>query len=293
MRFSGFLLLFFLLVSPVCAEVLLPQADGSTLVLPQPARTIVTLSPHLAELVFAAGAGSQLIATVEYSDYPEQVTAIPRVGDAFRIDVERIVSLKPGLVIAWYSGNPQQAIAQLRSLGIPVWSLEIREPEEIASALVKIGEASAQTGAATAAATEFSQRLQSLNARYTSRPELFYFYQVADRPLFTINHDHLISRGLRLCGGVNIFAGEPGLAFQVSRESVIVANPDVLFAPHQDSPENPLQTWGEWPGMKAVQSGALFLLPADEISRATPRWLDAIEIACRLMDDLPQRRNHE
>jgi iron complex transport system substrate-binding protein len=293
MRVSQFLLLCSLFTGTVSAEVLLPQADGSTLVLPQPAEEIVTLSPHLAELVFAAGAGSHLVATVEYSDFPEEVTAVPRVGDAFRIDVERIVSLKPDLVIAWDSGNPRQATEQLQSLGIPVWFLEIREPEEIASTLIKIGEASGQIETAEIAASEFTQKLQSLTTHYASQPEQRYFYQIAERPLFTINGAHLIARGLRLCGGRNIFADEPGLAFQVSYESVIVANPDVLFAPQQESMENPLQTWQEWPGMKAVQSGALFLLPADEISRATPRWLDAIEIACRLIDDLPQRRNHE
>lgn len=293
MRLTRFLLLCSLFTGSVSAEVLLPQANGSTLVLKQPVQEIVTLSPHLAELVFAAGAGSQLVGTVEYSDFPEEVTGVPRVGDAFRIDLERIVALDPGLVIAWDSGNPRQATEQLQSLGIPVWSLEIREPEEIASTLISIGEASGRIETAQAAALEFSQRLESLTTRYAARPELQYFYQVAERPLFTINGDHLIARGLRLCGGRNIFTGEPGLAFQVSYESVIVANPDILFAPNQASAENPLQTWQEWPAMKAVQNGALFLLPADEISRATPRWLDAIEIACRLIDDLPQRSNHE
>jgi len=293
MRLTRFLLPLCFFAQGVTAEVLLPQADGSTLVLPQPAEEIVTLSPHLAELVFAAGAGSTLVGTVEYSNYPEEVTTIPRVGDAFRIDVERVVSLKPGLVIAWDSGNPRQATEQIQSLGIPVWSLEIREPEEIASTLIGIGEAAGRVGAARAAASEFRQRLQSLSAQYAARPELRYFYQVAQRPLFTINGDHLIARGLRLCGGRNIFSNEPGLAFQVSYESVIAANPDVLLAPKLESEENPLQTWQDWPGMKAVQNSALFLLPADEISRATPRWLDAIEIACRLMDQLPQRRVHE
>jgi len=288
-----FLLLLCFLAQGVAAEILLPQADGSTLVLPHAADDIVTLSPHLAELVFAAGAGSHLVATVEYSDYPEEVSTIPRVGDAFRIDVERVVSLQPGLVIAWDSGNPRQATEQIRSLGIPVWSLEIREPEAIATTLIQIGEASGRGETAQAAASRFSLRLQSLSMQYASRPILRYFYQVAERPLFTINNDHLIARGLRLCGGANIFAEEPGLAFQVSHESVIAANPDVLFAPNLEAADNPLQTWQEWPGMKAVQNGALFLLPADEISRATPRWLDAIEIACSLMDKLPQRRVHD
>jgi iron complex transport system substrate-binding protein len=285
--------LFWLFSGQVTADVLLPQADGSTLALPAPAKEIITLSPHLAELVYAAGAGSHLIATVEYSDYPAAAASIPRVGDAFRIDVERLVSLHPNLVIAWNSGNPKPAIAQLEALGIPVWSVEIREPGEIAEVLLLMGEATGQTDAAEAAASRFSERLQSLSDHFAARTEVNYFYQVADRPLFTINGDHLIAQGLTLCGGHNIFADEPGLAFQVSHESVIVANPDVLFAPQMEQQDNPLENWHEWPGLKAVQEQAMFLLPADLISRATPRWLDAIEIACRLMDNLPQRRNHE
>jgi iron complex transport system substrate-binding protein len=293
MRFPGFLLLALLAIRPVFAEILLSQADGSDLVLKQPVDTIVTLSPHLAELVYAAGAGSRLVATVEYSNYPAAAAELPRVGDAFRIDVERVVALRPGLVMAWDSGNPRQAIAQLRSLGLPVWSLEIRKPMEIAGTLRQIGNASARTAAANAAAAAFERQLEALIARYAGRSELRYFYQIADRPLFTINGEHLIAQGLRLCGGRNIFADEPGLAFQVSHESVIAANPDALVAPRPESTDNPLQAWLEWPGLRAVRNGALFLLPADEISRATPRWLDAVEIACTLMDDLPQRRDHE
>ena len=293
MRFHGFLLLVFLATRPAWAEIQLTQADGSNLALPRPAATIVTLSPHLAELVFDAGAGPALAATVEYSNYPQAAADLPRVGDAFRIDVERVVSLRPDLVMAWDSGNPRQAIEQLRLLGLPVWSVEIRKPEEIAGALRQIGLATGRTETAAAAAAAFEQRLESLGHCYAGRPELSYFYQIADRPLFTINGDHLIAQGLRLCGGRNIFADEPVLAFQVSHESVIAANPDVLFAPHLPAAANPLQTWREWPAIRAVRNDALFLLPADEISRATPRWLDAIEIACRLMDDLPSRRDHE
>ena len=117
--------------------------------------------------------------------------------------------------------------------------------------------------------------------------------QVARQPLFTINDQHLISKGLALCGGENIFGDQPGLAFQVSYESVIVADPDALFASYLEGDEDPFDRWREWPGMNAVSQQALFRLPADKISRATPRWLDAIEIACRLMDQLPARRNHE
>jgi iron complex transport system substrate-binding protein len=269
-------------------EITLEQADGSELLLPAPATRVITLSPHLTELVFAAGAGDRLIATVEYSDYPESARDVPRIGDAFRLDIERIVALRPDLVIAWDSGTPRPAVAQMRALGIPVWSVEIREPGEIADILEATGKATAEPG--TAGAMALRQRLVDLSERYKGLDVLEYFYQVGSTPLFTVNGDQLISKGLSLCGGRNIFADEPALAFQMSHESVIVADPDALFAPYQDGKPDPLMAWRDWPSMQAVRHDALFLLPADPVSRATPRFLDSLELACKLLNGL---REHD
>lgn len=286
-----FVLLFFSISAS--AQISLPQTDGSVLELEAPATQLITLSPHLAELVFAAGAGEHLVATVEYSEYPEAAVRIPRIGDAFRIDVERVVSLRPDLVIAWDSGNPRQAISQLRSLGVPVWTVEIRELAGIASVIETIGVASGEQTSATRAASNFRQGLDALTRQYESRSSLDIFYQVDVRPLFTINGQHLISKGLSLCGGRNVFHDQSGLAFHVTHESVIVANPDALFAPVLDNEPDPLAGWLDWPGMKAVKQGALFLLPADNISRATPRLLGALELACNYLDGLREQRNNE
>ena len=286
MRFS--IACFILLASSMqsLAGISLPQADGSSLELDAPAERLLTLSPHLAELVFAAGAGENLVATVEYSEYPEAAANVPRIGDAFRIDVERVLALSPDLVIAWDSGNPRQAINQIVSLGIPVWSVEIREPGEIAEAIRAIGDASGQTQTARVAVANFQRRLNKLSSQFSSPETLDYFYQVDENPLYTINGEHLISKGLSLCGGRNIFHNLPGLAFQVTHESVIVADPVVMFAPVQDNEPDPLAIWLDWPGMQAVSGKALFSLPADKISQATPRLLDALEIACSLLDKL-------
>jgi len=250
---------------------------------------VVTLSPHLTELVFAAGAGDRLIATVEYSEYPDAAANIPRIGDAFRLDLEQIVTLRADLVIAWDSGNPRPAIAQLRSLGVPVWSVEIREPDQIADILEAIGVATGRPETAISEAEEIRKRLVDLTRQYQDVNVLGYFYQVGENPLFTINGDHLISKGLSLCGGHNVFDEEPGLAFQVGYESVIVANPDALFAPYLEGMPDPFAAWREWPAMRAVRQDALFLLPADSISRATTRFFDSLELACKL---LHQSREH-
>ena len=266
------------------------QADGSVFHFQGAASRIITLSPHLTEIVYAAGAGDRLVATVEYSNYPEAANEIPRIGDAFRIDIERIIALRPDLVIAWDSGNPRAAVTQLRSLGVVVWSVEIDEPEEIADVLESLGQLTGQTEPARSSSEAIRRRLTALSRRYADVEPLRYFYQIGTRPLFTINGGHLISKGLERCGGRNIFGQEPGLAFQVSYESVIVADPDALFAPWQEETPNPLDGWQEWPSMRAVRQQALFLLPADPVSRATPRFLDSLELACKLLHQLRGRK---
>lgn len=275
----------------LAGDILLRQADSTELSLAEPARRIITLAPHLAEDVFAAGAGGRLIATVEYSEYPAEVVDIPRIGDAFRLDVERILTLNPDLVIAWESGNPRPALDQLRALGLAVWSVEIREPAGIPAFIESIGRATGHRAKAETEAQRLRERLAQLEQRYADADPVSYFYQVDAKPLFTINGEHLISRGLSLCGGSNIFAGEPGLAFQVARESVIVANPDAMLAPRLPGAFDPLTPWRDWPGLRAVQNQALFLLSADEISRATPRFLDSLDSACMLLHDLRGRKN--
>ena len=275
-----------LCAAPLGADVELQQPDGSSLILPAPAGRIITLSPHLTELAFAAGAGGQIVATVEYSNFPENAAGIPRVGDAFRLDLERIISLRPELVIAWQSGNPRQAIERMADFGIPAWSVEIRDPVEIAAVIEAIGRATANETAAEQEAAAYRDRLHNLAGSYSQLEPVDYFYQVAEKPLYTINGQHLISRSLALCGGRNIFASESGLAHQVSQEAVIVANPAALVAPAGVKAADPLASWRNWPSMRAVGNDALILLPADQISRATPRLLDAVEIACRLFQQI-------
>ncbi len=275
---------------PLAADVKLPQvellqADGTILVLPQAAQSIITLAPNLTELVYAAGSGDRLIATVEYSDYPAAATRLPRVGDAFRLDLEQILSLKPDLVIAWNSGNPQAALTRLRSLGIATWSIEIREPADIALVLEHIGKATGNPDSAREAAAQTRVKLARLQQQYAGATAVSYFYQVASSPLYTINGQHLVSRGFALCGGTNIFQDASMLAPQVSHEAVIAADPQVLFASASAGEENSLDRWLDWPRMQAVHQGALFTLPADEISRATPRTLDALAEGCRLLNE--------
>jgi iron complex transport system substrate-binding protein len=277
------ILLWSLCSSVAAASITLLQADGTELILERPADRIITLSPHLAELAFAAGVGERLLATVEYSNFPPAAEQLPRVGDAFRVDLERVMSLKPDLVIAWQSGNPALAVSRLQELGFNTWVVEIRRPEEIAGILGQMGAAGGEAEAGQQAAQQSRLRLQQIQQAGAGKPRVSYFYQVAERPLFTLNGEHLVSQSLTLCGGENIFAEETVLAPQVSLESVIVKDPEVIFAPRIAGQPDPLVAWQQWPRLRAVKQQRLYELPADEISRASPRLLDAVAIACNLL----------
>lgn len=292
---AGLLLMLWLaLLQPEAAysagnKITLTHSDGSQLNLQQPARRIITLAPNLAEMVYAAGAGDQMIATVAFSDFPEAVGQLPQVGDAFRFDLEQILSLKPDLIIAWSSGNPAQALARLEELGLTVWRTEMQQPQDIATLLEQVGLATGHDS--SAAANQIRHRLGALKDKFQGLSTVRYFYQVAPRPLFTLNGTHIVSRGLEMCGGNNVFADQSVLAPQITRESVLAADPDVLIAPQIDPDQDPLAQWREWPRMLAVQNQAFIYLSANRISRATPRMLDSLEIACNLLHDFRQSQS--
>lgn len=263
----------------------LPQADDSTLKLETEAKRLITLSPSLAELVFKAGAGNHLLATVEYSDFPDEVQNLPRVGDAFRIDVERIHQLQPDLVLAWQSGNPEPALAQLETLGFKVWRIEILEPEQISEVIRLIGRAASTEAVAEPTAEDIDNKIKSLKEQYRDAEIITYFYQVAREPLYTVNGDHLISRGFSMCGGKNIFADLPVLAPQVGFESVLLADPEVIIGPKITSQSDPFEQWRSWSRLSAVEKNQFFVLPSDSISRAGPRFIDAIILGCKMMNE--------
>jgi iron complex transport system substrate-binding protein len=266
------------------ASISLPQANGETLTLPGPAMRIITLAPNLAELVFSAGAGDRLEAVVEYSNFPAQVAQLPRIGDAFRIDLERILEFEPDLVIAWKSGNPQTALKKLEQLGINVWQVEITRPEEIADVVENISRAAGTETTGQTVAGQLRSRLAQLQQKNAKKTPVSYFYQIAPRPLYTINGRHIISRSLEICGGKNIFSELAALAPQISIESVVIANPQAMIAPGIPDDAPALRTWLDWPQLQAVQNKNMLYLPADEISQATPRLLDSIDLACELLD---------
>lgn len=266
--------------------------SGATVRLPAPARRVVSLAPHITELIFAAGGGATLVGAGDYSDFPPAATHVPRIGDSQALDLERIAALRPDLIVAWADGNPRQQLDQLRALGIPVFLSAPRSLDAIAADLRALGRLLGTAGIADPAARSFRAALASLRQRYADRPPVKVFYQVWDRPLMTLNGTHVVSDVIRLCGGRNVFASLPALVPTVSTEAVLAADPEAIFAAvpaamARDGTPAALTMWRAWLALTAVARGNLFGLDGDTITRPTPRIALG---AARLCEDLEKAR---
>ncbi len=273
------------------AAVEVTDDSGRTIRLSNPARRIVSLAPHITELLFAAGAGKSVIAAVDYSDFPDAAKALPRVGDNERLDLERIAALKPDLLIVWLHGAAQRQLAQLRKLGIPVFHSEPKSLADVARALENFGMLAGTGAAADAAALEYMRRLQRLALSSRDLPLVTVFIQIWDVPPMTVNDRHLISDAVRLCGGRNVFGTLPALAPAVSAEAVIAANPEAIVATGManGSPQW-LNAWKIWPRLTAVSRDNLFAIAPELITRHTPRILDGVEQLCAQLAMVRRRR---
>lgn len=254
---------------------------GHRIALAQPATRIIALAPFLTELLFAAGAGEQVVAGVEHSDYPPAAKTLPRVGDYNKFDVEKILALKPDLLIAWISGNPAKEVELLQRLGLNVLRSEPRTLEDVSRTLMLLGQVADTAEQAGRAAGDFDARLKLLQSNAAGAHEVSVFYQIWDRPLITVNGQHLISDVLRRCGGRNVFAHLPNLAPRLDTEAVLHADPQVIIA-SGDGDRRPswLDDWRRWPELLAVRHDNLYFVPPALIQRHTPRILQGMQRLC-------------
>ncbi|MEX0900654.1 MAG: cobalamin-binding protein [Gammaproteobacteria bacterium] len=249
---------------------------------------IVVLAPHLAELTYAAGAGDRLVATVAFSDFPGAATELPVIGDAFRIDLERLVATRPDVVLAWDGGTPKALMEEIAALDIRVVALSAGTLADIGTNLRKIGALAGTKQAAYAAADRFEARLGTLRSDYAERASVRVYYQVADRPLFTIGGTHSLNDAISLCGGENVFAAIDHPAPAVDIESVLGRDPQVIVGGLHPLPAagglGALAAWLKWDGVAAVRAGHVYPLDASLMGRATPRLLDGVARLCDLID---------
>jgi iron complex transport system substrate-binding protein len=262
--------------------------DGNTVTLQKPAQRVVSLAPHVTELLFEAGGGSHVVGVVAYSDFPEAAKKVPQIGSNRELDLERIIALKPDLFVVWRHGSSERQIEMVRKLGVPLFHSEPRKLKDIPASLLKLGQLMGTEDAARPTAEALRGQLASLRTKYANRAPVRSFYQVWDKPLYTLNGEHIVTDALRLCGGENVFARLPVTAPVVSVEGVLQENPEAIFATAEKN-YGGVSMWKPYATLTAVRNDNLFTIDGNLLNRAGPRMIAGAAMLC---EKLELARNH-
>ena len=276
-------LVFLFFYSPlVFANISLVDDSGAKVVLSEPAKKIVSLSPHLTELLFSLGVGGRIEATVEFSDYPEEALKIPRIGSAFSVSVEAVIERSPDLVVAWMTGGNYRTFEQLKKLGYSVFVNEANSIDDIGLAIEQLGLLVGEPILAHQLSTSFRANLAQVRQSRSSIESSTVFFQISDTQLYTVNDNHLIGQAIETCGAQNIFSDVRIPVSMVSYESVVVRNPDFLVV---STPYPGYESAWDKRWRKLGWGDRIKAIDASIITRPSLRMLQGIKTLCRIFDD--------
>lgn len=275
------ILLLFGAFNTQAAELCVKNLDGSAFCLPQPAQRIVSLAPHLTEMAFAVGAGEQLVGVVSHSDYPPAARALPNVGGYHQPDMEKLLTLKPDLVLAWQSGASPALLDTLHRLGIKTWVSRGAHLDDIPNELRGIGLLSGHAAQGEQQVENFSRELNALAQAHQNVRQVRGFYQIWPQPLVTVSDGHFISEAMQHCGITNIVGASSNLTPTWSVEAVLRARPELIIT---SPPARDFERWSRWAELPAVKNNALIILPPDVLMRPAPRVLDGMRALCAAAD---------
>jgi iron complex transport system substrate-binding protein len=280
-----------LAVSAAHAAITVLDDDGKPVTLQKPAQRVIAMAPHVTEMLFAAGGGDKIVGVVSYSDYPEAAKKIQNIGDNRNVDLERVASLKPDLIVIWMHGSSARQIDMLRQLGIPLFHSEPKKLADIPSNVQRIGKLLGTEAVADKTADELRGKLAALTAQYAQRPPVRVFYQVWDKPLYTLSGSHIITDAMRVCGGENVFAALKTTAPVVDVESVLREDPEAVFATAEKN-YGGVDLWRPYKNMKAVKNDNLFTLSGDLLNRSGPRMIQGTAMLCEKIELARQHRKN-
>ncbi len=265
-------------------EIQFTDDAGQLQVFKAPAQRIVSLAPHITELLFFVGAGDAVVGVMQHSDFPAQAKKIPVVGQADQLDYERIMRLKPDVVIAWGGITANPRLEKLRSMGLRIVYSDPQTLQAIAQNMQWLAILTGRQNHAEPLIQQWRTRLSQLQYA-ASNSNLTVFYQVWNQPLLTVSRQQIIGQAVALCGAQVLFGGMSHPTPMVSLEAVVRANPDIIvFSERRQVANLWLKQWQQWPQIKAVRKGQLFILPPDLLVRPGPRFLDGVQRLCEVIE---------
>ena len=279
-------LLLCLAAFPARAERALTDQAGRTIRVPDRPARVVSLAPSITEIVFALGRGASLKGATQFSDYPEEAGALPKVGSYVRLDLEKIIALSPDLCIAVKDGTPIQTVRRLEAMGIPVYAVTPMDLVTVMGAITHLGEVLNAPGAArdlTEGMKARVSRVERLAARAGTRPTVF--LQIGISPIVSVGRDTHIHDLIRRAGGRNVAEGQTAYP-RYAMEEVLALAPEVLIITSMARTEEfqrVKERWQGWPGLPAAKSGRIHLVNSDFLDRPSPRMVRGLELLLELI----------
>ncbi len=277
-----FFIIYFFSVSSIAVNVV--DDNNQIITLSEPVHRIISTAPHITEFLYDIGAGEKIVGVTEYSNYPSQAKKYPQVGNHRFIDIEKVLTLKPDLVIVWKSGSPIRQIEKIERMGIPVFYSDIQNLSDFATTFERLGILVGEEEKGREKAKLWKERLTKLYQQYQNKKTLKVFYQVSENPLYTLSGRYIVSEGMQLCGGKNIFSDSSLIAPRINFEEVIKRNPDVIFVSENIGNPKGLEFWNRFETIEAVKKQNLFKVNPDLLERPGPRFLDGLIILCEKLE---------
>ncbi len=269
----------------VSAKTVIDQLQRRVDVPDNPLR-VISLAPSITEILFVLEQGDRLKGVTRFSDYPQQATALPKVGSYVNLDLEKIVSLKPDLCIAVKDGNPIEIIRRLELFDIPVYAVDPRDLDTVVETVLEIGNLLNADIIARRVAGDMVSRIKKIKthvAQVVLRPGVF--FQIGISPIVSVGAGTFNDELIQLSGGTNLVRGSSAYP-RFSKEQVLSLAPEVIIIcsmARQGGFERMKAEWNRWPSLPAVRNRQIFLVDSNLFNRPTPRLVDGLELLFQLI----------
>ncbi|WP_372627709.1 cobalamin-binding protein [Arsukibacterium sp.] len=282
--FSVWYLVFCFSQATLAAESATPQPQAKPKQHAEPKQRIIALAPHITELLYAIGAGEQLVGVSAFSDYPQAAKVLPQVANYAGVNLEAILALKPDLVIAWKTGNVAADISRLQQFGINVVYSDPIQISDIANELRYLGDVTGHQQQAEVVATDFERQLAEIKAEYRNKPRLKVFFSMGTEPLTSVANQAWPAQAMALCATDNIIASASNDYPQPGLEQVLQEAPEVIIQATAGATPADTRFWQAYPVIPAVALGQFVTVDADLLYRTSPRTLTGIRQLCQGLD---------
>ncbi|HMK52476.1 MAG TPA: cobalamin-binding protein [Thermodesulfobacteriota bacterium] len=282
----AFVIIFLLNISAKAEERIFTDEMGRQVKIPYPAKRIVSLAPSITEILFALGLDEQVAAITNFCDYPEAVLKKPRIGGFVNPDIEKIVSLKPDLIIGIRDGNRMDTVDRLNDFGLPAYLIDPKGFDGVMQTIKNIGDVVGREKESRKMVKEMVKKTENIITltQSLSRPKVF--FQLGDAPMVTVGKGTLANDLIRLAGGRSISENEPTSYPVYSIETVLLKAPEIIIMTSMDSKKNTpqlIKKWESWKSIPAVRMSMIYVIDSNLVDRPTPRIVEGLEALVRII----------